>query len=612
MAAVRLARSLSRLTSVITFMNVGAHPDDESSGLLAALRYRFGFRIVIACSTRGEGGQSDLGPERGVALAALRTRETEEAARQLDASIAWLGFGPGDGVSDFGFSRNADDTLARWGETRLLSRLVEAYRRWRPDIVAPTFLDVPGQHGHHRAMTRSAIKAVDLAADGKAFPEQIAAGLAPWRVAKLYLPAWSGAGSSYDDEVPPPPATTVVRAPGRDWLTGATYSQIGEWSRFFHASQGMGVWRDPGPEAWPLHLAVSQGGSGRAEQGIEDGLPRAVGDLAAIPGLADGPRKRLLDAQRAIESAVRAFPDRAQIIDGAAAAARAIDDALAGLSARLRPLLAHKLERKRREIGQVLVEAQGIVVRVVAQPDRIPPGEETSVAVTVDPGDPPVPLAARLETRDGLVGHGEPARASATLTASARDDAGFTSPFAADFDPLGPNGNMSVRVDSELGGLRLTHHVDLDNRLRVLPAASLTVDPEALIVNLARPVAPIMLRASADAAAPDLTLAAPAGWTVTPRPGNATTAAWTIEPPAHLASGRFEFAPRIDGRTAYRIVTASYAHVGEVAFARPASIAGLAVDAALPDGARVGYVGGGNDNVAVWLRQLGVAVTELA
>lgn len=42
------------------------------------------------------------------------------------------------------------------GQQRIVERLVRAYRKERPDIVIPTFLDVPGQHGHHRAMTRAA------------------------------------------------------------------------------------------------------------------------------------------------------------------------------------------------------------------------------------------------------------------------------------------------------------------------------------------------------------------------------------------------------------------------------------------------------------------------
>ncbi|MFT6537534.1 MAG: LmbE family N-acetylglucosaminyl deacetylase, partial [Loktanella salsilacus] len=90
-ALMRLSRALSRLDSVLTVMNTGAHPDDEHSGLMAWLRFGCGMRVVIACSTRGEGGQNALGPERGGLLGMVRTREMEEAARVLDCDVAWVG-----------------------------------------------------------------------------------------------------------------------------------------------------------------------------------------------------------------------------------------------------------------------------------------------------------------------------------------------------------------------------------------------------------------------------------------------------------------------------------------------------------------------------------------
>src|SRR5690606_273622 len=222
---VELHRALSRLRSTLTVMNTGAHPDDEHSDMLAALRFGYGMRVVIACSTRGEGGQNSLGTERGGALGVLRSREMEEAAQVLDADVAWLGHGPEDSVHDFGFSKNGVDTLARWGRDKTIERLVTAYRQYRPDIVIPTFLDVPGQHGHHRAMTEAAEIALELAADPNAFPEHLAEGLSPWKVAKFYLPGWSGGGGTYDDEVPPPNATVTVNAPGRDPATGVSYSE---------------------------------------------------------------------------------------------------------------------------------------------------------------------------------------------------------------------------------------------------------------------------------------------------------------------------------------------------------------------------------------------------
>jgi LmbE family N-acetylglucosaminyl deacetylase len=295
-ALVRLHRALSRLPSVLTVMNTGAHPDDEANGMLAALRFGYGMRIVVACSTRGEGGQNALGPERGGALGVLRTAEMEESARRIDADVAWLGHGPEDPVHDFGFSKNGDDTLRRWGEERLVERLVRAYRQYRPDIVIPTFLDVPGQHGHHRAMTRAAETALALAADPSGFPEHAKLGLAPWQVSKFYLPAWSGAGYAYDDEVPPPAATLSIQIVGGDPVTGLAYRQLGEWSRIAHASQGMGVWRDDPVDQWSLHLKLRAGGSPGPERDLRDHLPANLRDLARAPGLTEAAGAALWEA----------------------------------------------------------------------------------------------------------------------------------------------------------------------------------------------------------------------------------------------------------------------------------------------------------------------------
>ncbi len=161
----------------------------SSNGLLAYLRLGLGMRVIIACSTRGEGGQNALGPERLGALGVMRSRETGGGGpRASMRDISWLGHGPADPIHDFGFSKDGDRTFDRWGEERIVERLVRAYRTERPDIVIPTFLDVPGQHGHHRAMTRAAETAIGLAADPTAYPEHFAEGLTPWKVAK-YLSA---------------------------------------------------------------------------------------------------------------------------------------------------------------------------------------------------------------------------------------------------------------------------------------------------------------------------------------------------------------------------------------------------------------------------------------
>mgnify|MGYP000960627436 CR=1 FL=1 len=89
---IRLHRRLSALKSTVTVMHTGAHPDDEQNGLLAYFRMELGMRTIIACSTRGEGGQNALGPERLGALGVIRSRELEDtpSVRGMIRKVAHL------------------------------------------------------------------------------------------------------------------------------------------------------------------------------------------------------------------------------------------------------------------------------------------------------------------------------------------------------------------------------------------------------------------------------------------------------------------------------------------------------------------------------------------
>src|SRR5690606_23230224 len=120
----------------------------------------------------------------------------------------------------------------------------------------------------------------------------------------------SGGGDTYDDEVPPPNASVRVLAPGRDAPTGAAFDEIGEWSRAYHASQGMGHWKAEAPVEWPLHLKI--GGSG-AETDIRQALPATLADLATR--LPDAAASALKSAQARIDAALLAFPDRKAITE---------------------------------------------------------------------------------------------------------------------------------------------------------------------------------------------------------------------------------------------------------------------------------------------------------
>ncbi|RVV97570.1 PIG-L family deacetylase [Mesobaculum littorinae] len=598
-ALVRLHRALSRLGSVVTLMNTGAHPDDEQSGLLAWLRFGRGMRVVVACSTRGEGGQNVLGPERGGALGLLRTREMEEAARILDCDIAWLGFGPQDPVHDFGFSKDGDDTFARWGEDRIVERLVRAYRRNRPDIVLPTFLDVPGQHGHHRAMTRAAETAVARAADPAAYPHHMDEGLTPWTVTKLYLPAWPGGGGTYDDEVPPPEATLTERATGRDPATGADFARIGEWSRRRHASQGMGRWHDEAQMAWPLHLC-----GGDAEAQITDGLPVSLRDLAdLLPAAAND----LSAAGEAIDSAGAAFPDPDAILAALAQADAALDRAARAIAGdtEARAAHGHRIAVKRRDVQTAMVEASGLDPRLDITDGPLAPGG--SALLTLRTAAPFAAVSGMTVTPvlpQGVSARPETSGEAATFALSARDDAPFTPQFAATWSATGGNAPIHVRLDCALAGRQVSTLLDPATPAAVAPAAPFEAEPADFLHLRAAPPAPFAFRYGGAISPGETDL--PEGWTLTLEDGAAR-----LTPAADLSPGLTRIVPRVQGRPAMRRSVSHYPHIGRLAYDEDAALRILSLDLALPEDTRIGWIGGGSDRTDLWIRRMGLDVTTL-
>ncbi|GLQ56491.1 PIG-L family deacetylase [Devosia nitrariae] len=595
-ALVSLHRALTRLTSTLTVMHTGAHPDDERSGLVALMRVSMGMRTVVACSTRGEGGQNSLGREQGGALGILRSREMEEAAKAIDSDIVWLGHGPDDPVHDFGFSKSGTDTLARWGRERIIERLVRAYRQERPDIVIPTFLDVPGQHGHHRAMTEAAEAAIALAADPQAHPEHFAEGLAPWRVAKFYLPAWSGGGETYDDEVPPPPATVTVAATGPDPATGLSFDMLGEFSRAFHASQKMGRWRTTPQTRWPLHLKHGPG----PERDIRDNLPATLVDCAeTIGGQA---AEYLHAAQSAIENAISAFPAPEAVIEALSAAKACLASAL---DTPVAADMAHRLKRKQLELDAALSVAAGCMATAWVEPAQLAPGGEgvvhvaieTGSAATINVGLATAPFISSGEAAaDGPLWH-IPVRIAA--------DAPVGNGFLPGFSSLGGNGPVGVVLEATIGGQRVNWHIDLEDGVQILPSHTVAIDPEALIAPLPAAGETHTVGIRSDAPLERLGIESTRHIVVAPSPGGLGI---TLQP--SLPAGRHTLPVRIDGAEAFSLTPISYPHIGRVQFLRPQKLDVLALDLAMPK-ARIGYVGGSADRVGLWLQRMGADVTVL-
>ena len=205
-------------------MNLAAHPDDEDGQTLAYYR---GAQNAVAYSvlfTRGEGGQNEIGPDLYERLGALRTEETERAARLLGTEVIYLN------LYDFGYSKHAAEAFAAWstdartneldapagqiadaeqaalGRERVTAMLVRLIREKKPDVLFTnhdtTTVQPGAQHGQHQVVGNVAYDAFALAADPAYHPEQLREpGVDLWQPQRLFLRHWREPGS-YDVAVP--------------------------------------------------------------------------------------------------------------------------------------------------------------------------------------------------------------------------------------------------------------------------------------------------------------------------------------------------------------------------------------------------------------------------
>jgi LmbE family N-acetylglucosaminyl deacetylase len=369
-----------------TVLQLGAHPDDEDTGMLVHLSRGRGARAVYWSATRGEGGQNRRGPELEEALGLIRTWESLQA-RALDGGEVI--YGP---FYDYGYSKHGEDALRRWGREELVREIVRAIRLVQPLVVVSRWSGGASDgHGHHQAIGLVAEEAFEAAADGSRFPELAADGLRPWRGEKLYFSVagdWQpGEVSHFGEMIEEYEQAGYVRVSTGDLdpVEGATFQEQASLAVNRHRSQGMGFVPAPGPYFYYYRSAA-----GGREADFFDGLD------PTLTGLADGPgaglpwlRDRLQGARACAESAVEAFrpfdPAPAGLLaaEGASRLRELLvdlaDSAFAGEAA----VLEVYLGRKAREFEETAAACLGLRVECMLDRPRTTPGRPVSVRVQV-------------------------------------------------------------------------------------------------------------------------------------------------------------------------------------------------------------------------------------
>ncbi len=398
--AAALYESLKHLDTTASLMMIVAHPDDEDGGMLTYESRGLGVRTALFTLTRGEGGQNAMSAADYDALGLIRTNELLRAGEYYGIDQQYWGT-----VADYGFSKTMEEALQQWGHERVLYDAVRAVRMYRPMVVCSVFVGgVTDGHGHHQVAGMLAQEVFNAAGDPKVFPDQIAAGLEPWKPLKVYarVPGFSLSPKGMFDyatgkfapvrfhdyvnntDIDGIPATNLTIEEGqRDPMLGQTYIQI--------ARRGLGEQRTqhegpvvplPGEVSSAYHRYGARVPVQPTEQSFFDGIDTSLPGLATLAG----PQSTFLQQplarihQIVAQAILNYSPDRPDrtaplLADVQKRLTSLLEQVRASsLNAERKDSITRELEIKQQQANDALAQALGIEMTALVAPGGGPRG----------------------------------------------------------------------------------------------------------------------------------------------------------------------------------------------------------------------------------------------
>ncbi len=655
-----LDRALVRLSNHHRLLVVAAHPDDEDTALLTWVARGLGGEAAYLSLSRGDGGQNLIGPELGVGLGLLRSRELL-AARRIDGARQYF-----TRAFDFGYTRSLEETWARWPREVLLEDAVRVVRRFKPQVLVAVFPPTAAAgHGQHQASAVVAEEVFELAADAAAFPHLGP----PWKIESFFRAAWWN-----------PDAASLELPLGRlEPFSGRSILQLALASRSQHRCQDMGVLQPMGDADSRLIWVGGQhpdpedvfAGIDTELTAIADLLPEDEGglrlalraDLERVAALAAATRRQLdpadpataaeplLEIVRRLRDGVDRLPVTGSVLnvrdlleekldiaqEAAANAAQVLVDVVtdrqtvvAGEQIELRSIFWNA--------GPLAVAAPGIEILSddgwqLLSSEAAPPSrsrfatrvdDERVLTVEVPPGAPPtlpyflsLPLVGDLYDWGGAAAEvlGEP------------------------FEP--PPVSLRFRFDLAGVDIELTREVvqrvrdqaygEVRRPLRVVPKLEVAVDKDLIVWPISsRDRHSLRVEIRSNAAHPvtaRLEVEVPDGWPpvpslpveVPPRSGEVAgrrTVDVDLISPEPLPPGRYPVflaaVDEADERFDRSIRLVDYEHIRPTPMPIPARVEIAADHIRLPASRRLGYVRGASDRMPELLREIGLPVELLS
>ncbi|SEQ64561.1 NEW3 domain-containing protein [Piscibacillus halophilus] len=617
---VDLWNAVKPLDTTVTFLNTGAHPDDERSDLLAYLSRGLGVKTASLIANRGEGGQNEIGNELGDALGIIRSNEMIEASKITGVKAYHLSEETSDDIYDFGFSKSPEETLEKWGEEVTYERLIRLIRTYQPDIVMPSFRDVPTQHGHHRAITILSLQAFEDAADPTIFPEQIEnEGLKPFQSKKLYLPA--------SEEQ----ATTSIEIGDYDPIYGMTYPQLGEESRYMHKSQGMG--NDIPAEPRQFHLELVKSVEDMDNDSLFKGVPYDFNEWANELSNEEIVQE-LQSLQSNLDHIIELYPDREAILPKSQQALKQNRNLLdlvkkSNLEETIKNDLIHKLELKEEQLQEVSYVSSSLDVEQSIDSNVLTQGEETTVNLTLtNNGNKKlhhvnVSLLSPKgwEHQDEVsLKHLKPNESKVvSFDVKVPKDAEHFNPYEESI--------LQSNITFNENGTETTKVLEFDNTVSVLPDVSVNPSPSNLTINTAdqpeQVDVTVLVRNYVNGQnEANVSLNLPEGWDSTPSTQKVAFSerfeekelTFQVDLPENVDEGNFNITALAESNGKLfneTVQTISYEHIKDSYYIYPAKVNGVSFELLKPDHLKIGYVESGFDEIADHLINTGFDVTKL-
>jgi LmbE family N-acetylglucosaminyl deacetylase len=575
--------------------------------------------------TRGEGGQNLIGPEQGDLLGVIRTQELL-AARHIDGAEQFF-----TRAIDFGYSKSADETLAKWGRDKVLSDVVWVIRNFRPDVVILRFSGTPRDgHGQHQASAMLGNEAFSAAADKDRFPEQLRY-VQPWQAKRLLFNIFSFSPEQ-EKEARTMPHRVEVDTGEFNPVLGKSYTEIAGISRSQHRSQGMGAPERRGPSHNYLVTIAGAPADHDAFVDVTTTWTRVQGGEAVGRILAEAERTFVPEhPEKTIPLLLKARPLIA-----------AMDD----------PLAKRKLE----ELDEALAPCSGLWLDATADRYAAAPGSTVNVELeAINRSTFPVTWAgySLISAGGDVSGHNanslatnQPKRVMAAWPVPA--DQPYSQPYwlrkahagdtyeiedqrsigMADTQPV-LTAEFKLKIQDIGFTLRRPvryRYVDptegeLTRSLVVVPPAAVNLpEPVELFPSDKPKKIEIAVKANVAGAAGDLRLDLPPGWRAdpvsqpfrVPDAGGELALAFSITPPRADAQGRLRAVARVDGKEISSGMTViAFPHIPPQTIFPDAAAKLERADVVLT-ARKIGYVMGAGDQVPEALGQLGCEVTLLS